>query len=183
MRSALISIAGIALLWAAAAPAAADAYADAAQAQAGTAYTPSGMGDPDAIVCRAPQTLPGGGRGPKTCMRNKTWARLTLTGQDLGADGRSVFERPMVDEPGGEGEPGAVTCRKPPEIVTGWHLRSTGPEICLTNATWAQLKADHMRVSEDGKGVIDTRRESRPIMGPLGGFDPGISALPTRIVR
>src|SRR3954462_800755 len=74
--------------------------------------TPSGLdGDPSAMVCRAPQPLPGSGAmGPKICMHNNVWARLTMTGQDLAADGKSVFARPAVTEPTGNGNPDAVTC-------------------------------------------------------------------------
>ena len=64
--------------------------------------TPSGEGDPDAVVCRAPQALPDSGAfGPKICMHNNVWARLTMTGQDLSADGKNVFPRPTVAEPTG----------------------------------------------------------------------------------
>ena len=51
--------------------------------------TPSGLGDPNAIVCRAPQPLPGSTRmAPKICMHNSVWVRLSLTGQNLAADGK-----------------------------------------------------------------------------------------------
>src|SRR5450432_998308 len=78
------------------------------------ATTPSGEGDPDAVVCRAPQPLPGSGAlGPQICIHNSVWARLTVTGQDLSADGKSVFKRDTVNDPTGEGNPDAITCRRP----------------------------------------------------------------------
>jgi len=44
-------------------------------------------------------------------MQNEIWVRLSLTGKDLSPDGKSVFDRPTVDQPKGEGNPDAVTCR------------------------------------------------------------------------
>ena len=117
--------------------------------------TPSGTGDPNAIVCRAPQALPGSGvLGPKLCMHNSVWARLTMTGQDLSPDGKSVFPRPTVSEPGGGGDPDAVTCRRPAP-VTGSRTRH-GPEVCLTNRYWADLAAHYKRIDTDGQ-VVSTR--------------------------
>ena len=71
------------------------------------ATTPSGHGDPESVVCRAPQPLPSGGMGPRICLRNVIWVRLTRTAQDLSADGKSVFDRPNVANPTGEGNPDA----------------------------------------------------------------------------
>jgi len=109
--------------------------------------TPSGLeGDPSATVCRAPQPLPGSGAmGPKICMHNNVWARLTMTGQDLAADGKSVFKRQAVADPTGAGNPDAVTCRKPAAITASRARR--GPEVCLTNRHWKDLAANQQRVS------------------------------------
>jgi len=96
--------------------------------------TPSGLGDPNGVTCRAPQAMPGGGMGPKICMQNNVWVRLSLTGKDLSADGKSVFERTAVANPTGEGHPDAVTCRKP-EARTASRT-SFGPLVCLTNGQW-----------------------------------------------
>ena len=116
------------------------------------AETPSGEGDPDAIVCRAPQAVPGtGAMGPKICMHNNVWARLTMTGQDLSADGKSVFLRPTVAEPTGYGDPDAVTCRRPAP-VTASRTRH-GPKVCLTNRYWKDLAANHKRVNVNGEVV------------------------------
>src|SRR4029078_7961869 len=65
--------------------------------------TPSGSVDPNGVTCRAPQPLPSGGMGPKICMQNNVWVRLSLTGKDLSADGKTVFERPAVEQPTGRG--------------------------------------------------------------------------------
>jgi hypothetical protein len=184
MRYAILSssIAGLLAFCSPVAIAATDPFADAASRQSGALDSPSGMGDPAAIICRAPQQLAGGGPGPKVCMHNSVWARLTLAGQDLAADGRTVIDRPAVDNPDGSGRPDAVTCRKPQVLPSAWRLRNFGPEICLTNATWMQLNADHKRISEDGRGVIDTRLTTPPgPVAPLG--TPGLSMIPARVVH
>jgi hypothetical protein len=117
--------------------------------------TPSGEGDPDAMVCRAPQALPDSGAlGPKICMHNNVWARLTMTGQDLSADGKSVFARPTVAEPTGAGNPDSVTCRRP-VFVTASRAKH-GPEVCLTNRYWAELTAQQKRVAANGQ-IVSTR--------------------------
>jgi hypothetical protein len=130
------------------------------------AVTPSGEGNPDTIICRAPQGLPGGGMGPKVCMHNNVWARLTMTGQDLSADGKSVFLRPTVANPSGAGNPDAVTCRRP---ATGTGSRTkAGPEVCLSNRRWKTLAAEEKRIDNNGQ-IVSTR-----IYGPGGAGPDGI---------
>ena len=114
--------------------------------------TPSGTGDPDAVTCRAPQALASGGLGPKICLKNNIWVRLSLTGKDLDADGKSVFDRPAVEAPNGDGNPDAVTCRKPVPL-TATRIRF-GPKVCLTNAQWKDIAAKNMVVTTMGDIVI-----------------------------
>ena len=121
--------------------------------------TPSGAGDPNSVTCRAPQPLPAGGMGPKVCMKNDIWVRLSLTGKDLSADGKSVFDRPNVDNPTGEGHPDAVTCRKP--VARTASRTSFGPQVCLTNGQWKEIAAKGMSVTVNGDVVM------RPV-GPAG---------------
>ena len=121
--------------------------------------TPSGSGDPNAVTCRAPQALDTGGMGPKICMQNNVWVRLSLTGKDLSADGKSVFERTAVANPTGEGHPDAVTCRKP--IPRTASRTSFGPQVCLTNGQWKEIAAKGMSVNINGEVVM------RPV-GPAG---------------
>jgi hypothetical protein len=116
--------------------------------------TPSGQGDPDTVVCRAPQPLPGSGMGPKICMHNDIWARLTMTGQDLAADGKSVFVRPTVAEPTGNGNPDAVTCRRPTDLTSSRTRK--GPEVCLTNRHWKELAEKDQRINNAGQ-VVSTK--------------------------
>ena len=115
------------------------------------ATTPSGHGDPESVVCRAPQPLPSGGMGPRICLRNVIWVRLTMTAQDLSADGKSVFARNLVADPTGAGEPEAVTCRRP-EATTASRVER-GPMVCLTNKYWADLAAHEKRVNAKGQLV------------------------------
>jgi hypothetical protein len=87
-------------------------------------------------------------------MKNDIWARLTVTGQDLAADGKSVFLRPTVEEPTGYGEPDAVTCRRPTDLTTSRTRK--GPEVCLTNRHWKDLADKQLRVNSAGQ-VVSTK--------------------------
>jgi hypothetical protein len=49
--------------------------------------------------------------------------------------------------PSGEGDPNVITCR-PPQLLPRSRLR--GPEVCKTNAVWAQYRKDGMEVAADG---------------------------------
>jgi hypothetical protein len=111
--------------------------------------TPSGTGDPSAVTCRAPQALAGGGMGPKICMKNEIWVRLSLTGKDLSADGKSVFDRPSVESPKGDGNPDAVTCRK--KVALTASRNHFGPQVCLTNAQWKEINDKGMYISSMGQ--------------------------------
>jgi hypothetical protein len=51
------------------------------------------------------------------------------------------------DDPTGEGDPDAITCR-PPQVQPGSRLH--GPEVCKTNAVWARYRRDGMDVAADG---------------------------------
>src|ERR1700722_13952268 len=49
--------------------------------------------------------------------------------------------------PTGEGNPYLIICR-PPQTLPGSRL--LGPEVCKTNAVWAQYRKDGMDVAADG---------------------------------
>jgi hypothetical protein len=53
----------------------------------------------------------------------------------------------LAATPDGTGEPNAISCR-PPQIIPGSRL--LGPEVCKTNAVWAQYRKDGMEVAADG---------------------------------
>lgn len=128
-------------------------------------FTPSGFGDPDAVVCRAPQKLENGeGLGPQICMHNSVWLRLTHTAKDLSADGQSVFKRPLVEQPHGDGPALAVTCRKPASITASRVWR--GPVVCLQNKDWAWMYERGLTVTGDGR-LVSTRM-SGPASDPMG---------------
>ena len=126
--------------------------------------TPSGTGDPNAVICRAPQRLPSGDMGPKICLKNDIWVRLSLTGKDLSADGKSVFERRTVEQPTGEGNPDAVTCRSPVPL-TATRIKF-GPKVCLTNQQWKDIAAKNMVVDSNGNILM------RPVGPPADGAFP-----------
>lgn len=128
--------------------------------------TPSGTGDPDTIVCRAPQKIADGDQvGPKICGYNHEWWQLTAHGKDLAPDGKTVIDRPMEWSPKGHGNPDAVTCRKPKSLPEpGFNL---GPEVCQTNQFWADLVRNHQKL--DARGEISM---VSPAMA-AGGGDTG----------
>jgi hypothetical protein len=131
--------------------------------------TPSGMGDPNAIVCRAPQrTADSDQFGPKICGYNYEWWQLTTHGKDLAPDGKTVTDRPVEWSPKGHGNPDAVTCRKPKSLPEpGFHL---GPEICQTNQFWADLVKNHKIM--DARGEVITALPGIPVGGDTGYVDP-----------
>ena len=65
-----------------------------------------------------------------------------------------AFADPASNQPSGEGDPNAITCR-PPQYLPGQRLK--GPEVCKTNAVWAQYRKDGMEVAADG--IHDVRSE------------------------
>lgn len=119
------------------------------------ANTPSGAGDPDAIVCRAPQRLAGSGQlGPQICLHNHEWWKVAINGKDVAADGESLIDKPTVANPRGEGDPGAVTCRTPKAVSSGqdW-VKRYGPEVCRTNRFWADIIKNRQIVNAQGEVV------------------------------
>jgi hypothetical protein len=49
--------------------------------------------------------------------------------------------------PTGEGDPQGITCRPPQHLPDS---RLLGPQVCKTNAVWAQYRKDGMVVAADG---------------------------------
>jgi len=125
--------------------------------------TPSGKGDPNSIVCRAPQQFAGSNEmGPMRCGYNWEWWQLTTHGKDLAADGKTVIDRLLVANPKGDGNPDAVTCRKP-KPIPGTRLKY-GPEVCQTNQFWADLNKNSKIV--DANGDVVSAWMSTTIVGP-----------------
>jgi len=60
-----------------------------------------------------------------------------------------------ANAPDGSGDPFAITCR-PPQVLPGQRL--TGPEVCKTNAVWAQYRKDGMDVAADGIHDVPSER-------------------------
>jgi beta-lactamase regulating signal transducer with metallopeptidase domain len=143
--------------------------------------TPSGTGDPDTIVCRAPQPIAGSNQfGPQACGHNSEWWRLMTNGKDLAPDGKTLITRPTVANPKGDGDPDAIICRTPQYI-------SFGPliEVCRPNRFWADLIKNHEIVDAHGKHL--TRDNSSPFILGQGNysasnngimFSPGYTPAP-----
>ncbi len=111
--------------------------------------TPSGMGDPNTIVCRAPQQIAGSNQfGPEACGHNYEWQRLMMNGKDLAPDGKTLINRPTVANPKGDGDPDAVTCRTPQFVALGPLIT-----VCRTNRFWADVIKNHQIVDARGKVV------------------------------
>ena len=72
-----------------------------------------------------------------------------------------AFADPASNQPSGEGDPFAITCR-PPQLLPGQRLK--GPEVCKTNAVWAQYRKDGMEVAADG--IHDVRSEKWRSINP-----------------
>jgi hypothetical protein len=134
--------------------------------------TPSGKGDPNTIVCRAPQRLADSDQfGPKACGYNSEWWQLTAHGKDLAPDGKTVIDRRTVANPNGSGNPDAVTCRAPMDIGGSLRIRHYGPEVCETNQFWADLNKSRKVV--DAHGVIVSKPTLMPTIAAISGnVDP-----------
>jgi hypothetical protein len=82
---------------------------------------PDGTGDPDAITCRPPQSIPNTRfPGPRVCKLNSQWALLRKNGQDISADGRDIIsdksgstgQMSCTMSGGGATNGGQMTCRQ-----------------------------------------------------------------------
>jgi hypothetical protein len=119
--------------------------------------TPSGVGDPKTVVCRAPQPIPGSERlGPQACLANSEWWKVAMNGKDVAPDGKSLIAKATVDNPTGEGDPDAVTCRTPRIVSrqTEW-VKRYSPVICRPNNFWADAIKNHQLV--DARGNVMAR--------------------------
>jgi len=130
--------------------------------------TPNGGGDPEAIVCRAPQRLADSDQlGPTVCISNHEWRQMAMNGKSLAPDGKTLINLPTMDNPKGDGDPEAVTCRTPVYLqASDTLIRRFGPEVCQTNQFWADVIKKHQMV--DAQGVV--RAMSVSSMG--NGGDP-----------
>jgi len=129
--------------------------------------TPNGSGDPDTIVCRAPQRIADSDQfGPTVCVSNHEWRQMATKGKTLAPDGKTPIDLPTMDNPKGDGDPDAVTCRTPVDLQITDHIRRFGPKICQPNHFWADVIKNHQMV--DPFGVV--RATSVTSMGQ--GSDP-----------
>ncbi len=150
---------------------AAGAASDAAAEPVMMANTPSGAGDPNAIVCRAPQRIDGDQFGPKACGHNYEWQQLAMSGKDLASDDKTLIARATVDNPKGDGDPDAVTCRTPVELISTSRLKRFAPPVCRTNRFWADASLHHKVIDAYGVGGDDASSNALAMYGRTYGPD------------
>ena len=63
--------------------------------------------------------------------------------------------RPNSGTPTGEGDPNVITCRPPQTLPAS---RLLGPEVCRTNAVWAQYNKDGLDVTADGAHIAPSEK-------------------------
>lgn len=143
--------------------------------------TPNGVGDPDTVVCRAPQRAADSDRlGPKVCLRNYEWGQLTMNGKDLAPDGKTLTAKPTVADPKGDGDPDAVTCRTPVPLGHDFgRIERFGPEVCQTNRFWADLTKNNKMVDADG--VVRVRPATLPGAGVPNPYHDASQAIYRRM--
>lgn len=61
-----------------------------------------------------------------------------------------------ANTPTGQGDPAAVSCRAPQKLAES---RMRGPQVCKTNAVWAQYAKDGMDVSADGRFDVPSEKQ------------------------
>jgi len=137
--------------------------------------TPTGVGDPNAVVCRAPQHIAGSDQlGPQVCLKNSEWWKMAMDGKDIASDGKSLIDRPTVKNPKGEGDPDAITCRTPQFVWSGPPVK-----ICRLNIFWADLIKSNEMVDARGNVVPRWRPDYSLFNGfggnPLGSGGSGMS--------
>jgi hypothetical protein len=114
--------------------------------------TPTGAGDPNAIVCRAPQPITGSDQsGPRVCLQNFEWWKVAMNGKDIAPDGKTLIDRLTVKNPKGEGDPDAITCRAPQILDNGATIARYSPVVCRPNSFWADAIKNHQVVDVNGK--------------------------------
>jgi beta-lactamase regulating signal transducer with metallopeptidase domain len=143
--------------------------------------TPSGTGDPNTMVCRAPQRIGDGDQlGPESCGRNHDWLNLAMNGKDLAPDGKTLISRATVSNPKGDGDPDAVTCRTPMEVSkSGTRLKQLGPVVCRTNRFWADVYKHHRVIDGYGAGGNDFPSDSLDTYG----FVTNLTGSRTQLVQ
>lgn len=128
----------------------------------------TGVHDPDALTCDAPQLVPlAKAVGWKTCIQNSMVATFSETGR-LSPGGsviRSLSDLPMSRDPTptGAGDPDAVTCTVPTRSAGSVQL---GPIACAHNAFWAKLDAAGCTLSPDLRHII--RSGTTKKLNPIG---------------
>lgn len=75
----------------------------------------------------------------------------------LAAQAQAAPQIALANDPRGEGDPDAVTCRVP-QPLPGMRIR--GPLVCQTNRVWKALAAHNNVILPDGRTLVATGLES-----------------------
>jgi hypothetical protein len=111
----------------------------ASQISAQSMDLPSGVHDPDALTCDAPQLVPlAKAAGWRICVQNSIVATFSETGalSPGGTVVRSFSDLPMSRDLTGAGDPATVTCLPQPAFSGS---ASLGPIACAHNDFWVRL--------------------------------------------
>jgi beta-lactamase regulating signal transducer with metallopeptidase domain len=115
---------------------------------------PSGVHDPDALTCDAPQLVPlAKAVGWRICVQNSIAATFSKTGalSPGGTVVRSLSDLSLSQNPTGEGDPDAVTCREQQRLTAA---RFSGPIACAHNDFWAKLDAAGCTLNPYARAII-----------------------------
>jgi len=87
--------------------------------------TPSGEGDANLVVCRAPQPFPGSSQsGPEVCLYNYEWLKVARNGKEVAPDGKTLIDKPTGTTPA------AVTGPRPGTAEAVQCLLRQSPPAC-----------------------------------------------------
>ncbi|HEY4077144.1 MAG TPA: M56 family metallopeptidase [Rhizomicrobium sp.] len=117
---------------------------------------PTGVNDPDALTCNAPQLISVAKLvGWKICVQNSMLETLLETGalSRAGTAIKASSDLPMSGAPSGAGDPDAVTCLNR-QRQTG--SLTYGPIACARNDFWAKLNASGCMLSTDARHIMQS---------------------------
>jgi hypothetical protein len=115
---------------------------------------PTGLHDPDALTCDAPQLVTlAKAVGQKICVQNSMAATFGETGalKPGGTVVRSISDLSLSQNPTGKGDPDAVICRQQQQL-TG--ERFNGPIACARNDFWARLDVAGCALDPTARSII-----------------------------
>jgi hypothetical protein len=79
-----------------------------------------------------------------------------VSGQAFAQSDAPPVKMTYSNTPTGKGNPNTIACRAPQKLAGS---RMFGPEICKTNAVWAQYTKDGMDVAADGLRDVPSEKQ------------------------